>query len=127
MIRYLLDTDVLITFSRGRQPTTSRLLALLEQGNEVGICPVTVAEYYAGVKRGTDPQLDRFIDSLAYWGITRAAALAAGSYRFAFARQGTPLSTADTLIAAVAARHRATILTRNSKDFPMDDVPVLEL
>ena len=127
MSRYLLDTDVLITFSRGREPTASRLLALLEEGNEVGICPVTVAEYYSGVERGDDPKIDRFIDALPYWGITPAAAVAAGHYRYMFARNGRPLSTADTLIAAVASRHHATVLTRNAKDFPMEDVAVLEL
>jgi predicted nucleic acid-binding protein len=127
MTRYLIDTDVLISFSRGREPVTSRLLALLEAGNDLGLCAVTVAEFYAGAERGQHPSIDRFIDALTYWDITPAAARAAGAYRYKFARLGTALSTPDTLIAAVAVRRGATVLTGNRKDFPMDDVAALTL
>jgi predicted nucleic acid-binding protein len=58
------------------------------------------------------------------WPITGVAARRAGSYRHAFARRGVQLTTADTLIAAVARTARATLVTRNRKDFPMNDILV---
>ncbi|MGI8549543.1 MAG: hypothetical protein ACR2PL_01930 [Dehalococcoidia bacterium] len=49
MNRYLVDTTSLIDFSKSAEPQTSRLLALIEAGEEVGTCAVPVAEFYTGL------------------------------------------------------------------------------
>ncbi len=122
MTRYLLDTDVLISFTRGRDPTYSAIRRLIDAGEELCTCPVVVAEFYSGIPRGERPAFDEFIDGMTGLGISHDEALLAGHHRFTFARAGTAPSTPDTLIAAVATKHGATVITRNLKDFPMGDV-----
>ena len=122
MTRYLLDTSALIDFSKGREPARSEILALIAGGDEIAVCPINVAEFYAGIPPDQRPDWDTFFRALGYWHISREAARQAGSIRYDFARQGQPLSTADTLIAAVAQEKGAVIVTNNVKDFPMPGI-----
>ena len=123
MARYLPDTDVLIDLSKELEPTRSRIGALLASGAEVGLCPVQLAEFYAGRRLGHRVDWDAFVDSLPCWEITPEAAIQAGHYRYSFARRGRTVHTPDALTAAVAWRMRATVFTRNAKDFPVPGVP----
>jgi hypothetical protein len=122
-----LDTDVLIDVSRKREPTRSRVRSLADAGNEIGICAVQLTEFYAGRRRGDRPDWDAVIDALRCWDISPATAIQAGHYRFSFARRGRTIHTPDALNAAVAWRMRATVITRNVKDYPVPGVPVLAL
>jgi predicted nucleic acid-binding protein len=79
------------------------------------------------VPHSSHQQWHRFFGSPTYWDITRAAATRAGEYRCACARKGQILSTADALIAAVAFESQATLVRRNVKDFPIDDVQLLDI
>jgi predicted nucleic acid-binding protein len=125
--RYLLDTSVLIDLSKGREPTRTHLRAMLDSGDELGICAINVAEFYLGVPPSAWPQWDAFFGSLQYWDITRPAAVDAARLRQAATRRGQPLSLADTLIAAVARERLAVILTENLKDYPGPDVQARSL
>lgn len=125
MARYLLDTDILIDVSREREPGRSRVRELLAEGNEIGICAVQLTEYYAGRRRGESARWDAFIDAMPCWEIAPETAIQAGHYRFSFARRGRTIHTPDALSAAVAWRMRATVITRNVKDFPVPGVPRL--
>lgn len=127
MARYLLDTDVLIDYSKDREPIRSRIDALLADGEDVGLCAIQLAEFYAGRRRGDRVESDAFIDALPCWDITPAVAIQAGHYRFSFARRGRAIQTPDALNAAVAWRMRAAVVTRNVKDYPVPGVPILAL
>ncbi len=127
MTRYLLDTTALIDFAKGREPASSRILRMIESGDEVGVCAVVVTEYYAGLAREERPKWDDFFGALGFWEATREAARQAGVWRYEFARKGTQLSTADLLVAAVASQREAVIVTDNVKDYPMDEVNILPL
>lgn len=127
MTRYLLDTTALIDFSKGREPARSRLLAMIEAGDELGVCAINVAEFYTGIPSDQRAVWDEFIGALSYWDITHEAAARAGHDRYDFARKGQTLSVADALIAAVARHHGATLTTNNVKDYPMADITVLPL
>ena len=127
MTRYLLDTTALIDFSKNREPARSRILGMIEAGDDLGVCAINVAEFFSGVPPDQRAVWDEFIGSLYYWDITRDAARRAGHFRYSFARQGSALSTTDTLIAAVALERGATIITNNVKDYPMSEVRLLPL
>jgi len=119
MARRLLDTTSLIDFSKGFEPSTACISQLLASGDEVGVCPVTVAELYAGLRPKDRPQWDTLLSRLLFWPITYAASVQAGTWRYAFARQGIQVAMMDSLVAAVADEVGATIVTSNGKDFPM--------
>jgi predicted nucleic acid-binding protein len=127
--RYLLDTDVLINFSKGREPAATRVTQLIDRSDELGVCAINVAEFFAGIAPPDRPYWATVFSTLTSWPISPAAAQRAGELRYDFARQGQILSTADTLIAAVAMEHGATLLTGNVRHYPMPDlhlVPVDE-
>lgn len=127
MTRYLLDTDTLIDFAKGWEPTRSRVLQMIAAGDVLAVCAISVAEFYAGVPEEQRGVWDDFLGSLTYWDISRDAALAAGRDRWRLARQGRVLTTADALIAATARAYEATILTNNARDFALTATPVLSL
>lgn len=127
MTRYLLDTTGLIDFSKGREPATSRMLRMIESGDEVGVCAVVVAEFYAGLSAEQRVAWEEFIDALRFWAEDRSSAKQAGIWRYEFARRGMPLATTDVLVAAVAHTHGAVVVTDNVNHYPMDEVLVLPL
>lgn len=126
MSRFLLDTSVLIDFSRGVVPVRDRLLDLAQE-HSLGICGIGITEFYSGIQRGARPVVDELIDSLTYWEITRPMFLTAAHYRYEFARKGIALASPDTIVAAVALHRKATLLTGNVKHFPMPDIAVERL
>src|SRR5438045_4041837 len=95
---YLLDTTALIDFSKGRAPTDSRILARIEAGDELGVCAINIAEFYAGLSATDRQTWDEFIDALQFWDVSREAAKRAGAWRYDFARKGIQLTTTDTLV-----------------------------
>ncbi len=124
---YLIDTDVLIDVTKGREPALSWVAGALARRSILCSCAITIAEYFAGQPRGDYPARDAFIDSLLYLETPHEVAEAAGDYRRSFARRGIQLSTQDVIVAATARHHEAALVTRNRKDFPMEDVRVMSL
>ncbi|MFI0607289.1 MAG: PIN domain-containing protein [Anaerolineae bacterium] len=122
----MLDSTVLIEFGKGAEPTTSTVLALIENDHLLGVCAVSIAEFYSGAL-GNTSAMDRFLDQLPCFDTTREVARTAGEYRRNFLVKGRKLSTTDMLIAAVAKAERAVLLTNNIRDFPMDDITVEQL
>jgi tRNA(fMet)-specific endonuclease VapC len=127
MSRYLLDTTALIDFSKRYEPAFSLVRRFVQNGDEVGVSPINVTEFYSGLAPSQWDVWDEFFESLILWPISLGAAKQAGKFRYDFARTGITLSTTDTLVAAVALEHRASIVTSNVKDYPMDDVLLLPL
>jgi tRNA(fMet)-specific endonuclease VapC len=125
--RYLLDTDILIDFSKRREPAFSFVHRAAADGDELGVTAITLAEFYAGLTPQQLPAWDAFVEPLEYWPLTRAAARQAGRWRYEFARRGQPLPTTDTLQAAVAMEQRAVIVTNNVRDYPMDGAELLPM
>lgn len=127
MQRYILDTSVLISFSKNHEQTKYQLLKLIDNKEKIAICAISVAEFFAGISPEERVNWESFIGDLLYWNISFDAAIRAGQYRYDFARKGITLSTTDSLIAAIAWENNATIITNNVKDFPMKDVKLLSI
>lgn len=127
MTRYLLDTDALIDFSKGAEPATSAILRWIDSGDVVGVCPITVGEFFSGLSPSQAGRWDPFVSALMYWGISRQSAVAAGQQRHTFARKGRALTIADALIAATAMENEAVLVTGNVKDFPMENLVLYAL
>ena len=116
---YLLDTTALIDLSKGFERTTRWLKQRSDAGDDLGVCPITVAEFYAGLPAHEYSTWDAFFSSLVFVPISYDAALQAGKWRASFKAQGIQLSTSDTLVAAVAAEAGATVVTSNLRHYPM--------
>jgi predicted nucleic acid-binding protein len=126
-LRLLLDTTVLIDAARSREPAHSWLQDALRQSSEIGVCAVTVSEFFAGLRPEERPRWEAFVDELTFWGATRAMAKQAGIYRYEYARRGRTILIADSLIAATAIAVGAAVVTDNVKDFPMPEITTIQL
>lgn len=124
MTDFLPDTNLCIRFGRGELEASEWFQTMLNSGQRVGVCPVVIAECFAGAHPPERIGWLEIFDALTFWEILPGDARQAGVYQYDFARQGIQLKLGDTLIAAVAKRVGATIVTNNVKDFPMTDVRV---
>jgi predicted nucleic acid-binding protein len=124
---YVLDTTVIVDHVRGYPPGVEVLARLFEESGDLLVCDVVTCE---ALSRGdADEQQDvrSLLDALEYVAIDPEGARWAGDRR----REGTESgagkpSVCDTLIAAVAWRLGATVVTRNARDFAAFGVPVLD-
>jgi predicted nucleic acid-binding protein len=80
MARYLLDTSAIIDLSKQYEPAYSLIPGLHESGDELGVCAINVAEFYAGLEGRELPDWDEFFAALTYWATSRAAAVQAGRW-----------------------------------------------
>jgi tRNA(fMet)-specific endonuclease VapC len=127
MSRYLLDTSALIDLSKRREPARTRLRALLEAGDILGVCAINVAEFFSGIRPEERQKWEEFFQTLPYWDISVETAVRAGHDRYEFARKERPLPAADALIAAVARANDTVIITDNATNYPMSGVRTLSL
>ena len=125
MTRYLLDTSVLIDYSKRREPSLSRVNAMLASGDELCTCAVVLGEFFTGVPPSVRPVWEAFLAVFTYLDTPREAAIRAGADRWAFARLGQPLGLPDVLIVATARSAGAVVVTTDVPGFPMSDVPLI--
>jgi len=125
--RYLVDTDVLVDYLNRLPAARSLLTRLVSDGDALCTCDVVLAEVYSGLDVQAMPAAAEFLDATEFLVTSPAMAVQAGNWRFGYARRGVQLATADVLIAATATAHRATIITRNVRDYPMPELALLPL
>ena len=126
MTDHLLDANALIDYFRRIGSTLNLLEGLETHGHRLVICAIGLAELYSGFSLQQRIAADPVVGRWFYYETTPAIAKEAGRYRYEFARIGTTLSAADSLIAAVAIANDATLITNNVRHFPMDGVRLLQ-
>jgi tRNA(fMet)-specific endonuclease VapC len=117
----LLDTDICIHLLNAREP------ALLERFRahsplELALCSVVRAELLWGARNSgrVDENLERirvFAGPLKSLTFDDDCAEHYAVIRADLAARGTPIGPNDTLIAAIAVAHQATLVTRNRREF----------
>lgn len=117
---FVLDTNSLICFFKGEGGVGSRLLATPPA--EVAIPTVVLYELELGLAKSSDStrrrvQLERMLEVATVLPFGLADARAAAKIRAALEAVGTPIGPMDTLIAGVAVANRATLVTRNLREF----------
>jgi predicted nucleic acid-binding protein len=118
----LVDSDVLIEVSRGRNAeVVSKWRELMDSGAAVLYSPVSVAELWSGALPREHEALDALFRALVSTPIGTETGRRAGIYLKQF-RKSHAVEIADALVAACAVGHRAELWTRNRKHYPMKDV-----
>jgi predicted nucleic acid-binding protein len=114
--KLLLDTDVIIEYLRGR-PEAVRYLQGLE--GTLLISAITVAELYVGVRGGSEErQLEQFLLAFDVVPISGDIGRIGGLFRRDYGRSHG-VGLADALIGATAQEQQATLVTFNSRHYPM--------
>jgi predicted nucleic acid-binding protein len=129
----LLDTNVIAETMRPA-PDPGVLAWLLAGPGDLALSTVVIAEIAFGIGRiRPEQRASRLEANLNHW-ISRLegnilvfdlpCALICGEIRGQASRRGRPMDALDAMIAATAMRHGAALATRNTRDF---DIPGLVL
>ena len=121
MAEILLDSDVLIAWLRGQDPFTQLIPALLDKGELLTWTPVSVAEIFAGVRKGEERQVENLFLVLEALPLSAEIGRKAGQYMKSYSRShGVEL--ADALVAATANVNSIPLWTLNKRHYPMRNV-----
>ena len=116
---FLVDTDVLIDFLRGREQAVSFVNL---ESDRIIVSSIVVAELYAGVRGGKgdteQSTLERFLSLFRIVHVTVAIARLGGLYKRDYGRSHG-VSLADAVVAATATLENAELKTLNVKHYPM--------
>jgi predicted nucleic acid-binding protein len=113
----LLDTDVVVEYLRGSDQA-ARFVEGLK--GDLLISAISIAELWAGVKgKQEEEALDRFLLAFRVVAVDESVGKLGGMLRQQYGpSHGTGL--ADALVAACAMTERASLVTFNTKHFPME-------
>lgn len=121
MAETLLDSDVIIAWLRGYEPIARLIPALLQKGEVLTWTPVSVAEIFAGVRKGEEKQVENLFLVLEALSLSAEVGRKAGQYMKSYSRShGVEL--ADALVAATAHFNRIPLWTLNRRHYPMRDI-----
>jgi hypothetical protein len=118
-VSVLIDSDIFIEVTRGRDP---RILSSWERlsrsEEEVLYSPVTAAEVWCGARTHEFELLNNLFDTMLCAPIDSDTGRLAGDYLRLY-RRSHALALGDALIAATAVLNHAELWTRNRKHYPM--------
>ncbi|MBL8291168.1 MAG: type II toxin-antitoxin system VapC family toxin [Bryobacterales bacterium] len=118
----LVDSDVLIEVSRGRDKSiVSEWLDLSVSEARILVSAVTVTELLAGARPAEHETLEALFEALVCVPADVGIGRRAGEY-LRTCRKSHGVELADALIAATAVESEAMLWTRNRQRYPMKDL-----
>jgi predicted nucleic acid-binding protein len=121
-VTVLVDSDVLIEVSRGRNlALVSRWLNLSQSADPVLYSPVSAAELWAGARASEHEALTALFQALLCVPIDMDVGRQAGDYLRQY-RKSHRVELGDALIASAALLSRASLWTLNRKHYPMKEL-----
>lgn len=119
-MKYLIDTDWVVDYLKGKSPIVEHLKASARDGLAVSL--ITYGEIYEGIYFGRDPQrhevgFGNFLRGVNVLPLNRAIMRQFARIRGDLRSKGQLFGDPDLLIAATAMHHDLTLLTHNSRHF----------
>jgi len=121
---YLLDSDVIIWFLRGRTEAVDLVKNLSGRG-VLGCSALSIIEVLGGVKPKDEPSTEAFLDTLRSYPVDRSTARQAAGLIRQHRIKGRTLQFVDATIAATCLAHDLTLVTYNQRHFPMSGLRML--
>lgn len=121
---YLIDTDIIIWILRGNKKY-EEFLQNLKDKDSLSISVITIAEIYKNIYPSEIVKTENVLNELETWDVTPAVAKQAGLYWQEYIKQLKNLNITDCLIAASANMNNLTLVSLNTKHFPMRDIKTL--
>ena len=117
-----LDSSFVIDHLNGQPEAVDHLRSIFDRGDQPLVNEIVVCEVRAGLREEDVDILNLMLEPFEFIQPGPETALLAGSWRAEAHRRGRALSLADGLIAAAAYSNRATVVTRNVRDFALTPV-----
>lgn len=121
---YLLDTDVLIWILRGRKNIVDKVSSLKDK-SPLCISVISIAETYKNIFSSELTITEDFLEQHIIFDVDQKIAKIAGLYWQQYGKKLKNLSLTDCLIAATANTNSTTLVSLNTKHFPMKDIHLL--
>ena len=117
---YVLDTTTVLDYFRGKGSVAANLLAL--PPSEIALPAIVAYEVWVGVlgsqnAKRRQAQYEQFLATVEVLPFDSAVSRRAAELRQTLERGGEGIGPMDTLIAATALAHNATLVTRNVREF----------
>lgn len=125
MPEYMLDSGILIRHLRNYSGYPELVKRLTEE-SIVHISAMTCLEVMRGLREPERPGTFILLNSLDTIPMNSRIADMAGELIRAWRERGVTLSDADAIIAASALQNDLTLVTTNSRHFPMPELPILQ-
>jgi predicted nucleic acid-binding protein len=122
--RLVLDTNIVIDLLKKVPAVVERFLLLLEAQTRFLICPLVVAEVYAGAFKREYKDIEALFDLCQRIDMDIGTGRVAGLYANQFAKAFSGISLEDFVLAATARANRCPLWTHNRKHYPMDDIEI---
>ena len=123
MSSYLLDSDVIIWYLRGREDTRNLMQDIQRAG--VPFCTsLSITEVVLGMRKREEDVTREFLDSLEVIPVGRQEGWLAGELIRKYRSQGTTLDFIDVIIASTCILHNLVLVTYNPKHFIMPDITI---
>jgi tRNA(fMet)-specific endonuclease VapC len=122
---YLLDTNACIVYLKNKGSAINRRLDSIA-ANKIAVCSVVKAELFYGSKRSNNPQKSLNIQQLFLYQFVSLpfddnCAEIYGQIRADLTKIGTPISSNDIQIAAIALANNLILVTHNVREFSRID------
>lgn len=121
---YLLDTDILIWVLRNNKFFVEKV-SQMKESSPLSISVISVAEIYKNIFPSELTTTEDYLYQHIIFEIDQKIAKIAGLYWQQYNKQLKALSLADCLVAATANVNNLTLVTLNTKHFPMTDIQIL--
>ena len=120
MLKYLLDTNIVIYTMRNRPPEARA--AFMQHNGQMAISSITYMELVYGAEKSTNPEanllaIEGFVARLEVLDYDTNAAVHTGQIRAELAKQGTPIGPYDQMIAGHARSRGLVLVSNNEKEF----------
>jgi tRNA(fMet)-specific endonuclease VapC len=120
MISYLIDTDWVIDFLKGKRGVVDKLSSLVDKGLAISI--ISLAELYEGIYSSDNPErpmkgLHHFLAGMTVLGIDDEIAKIFGKQRTILRKERKLIDNFDLLIASTCLHYDLTLLTNNVSHF----------
>ena len=117
---FVLDTNTVLDYFRGKGRVAERLLAVAP--GEIAVPAISAYEVRVGVMGSQNPkrrrtQFESFLSVVEIWPFDADVGFRAAELRNKLERAGEGIGPLDTLIAATALVHEGTLVTRNVREF----------
>lgn len=122
---YLIDTNIVIWVLRGIPEYVDIILRLKDKG-ALSISVIAIAEIYKNVFPEEMLRTEGVLKEFEVWDVTPEIAKQSGMYWSQYSKRLRSLELLDCLIAATAREHELTLVTLNTRHFPMGDIRIVD-